>query len=71
MSRLDGGVSKEGFGVTCPFCRAARLVQIDITIGGDRVRLHSCSRCDRRWWERNGERIGLDTVLDLAASTRR
>lgn len=55
----------------CPYCRAARLVLIDITIAGDRVRLHSCSRCDRRWWERNGEPVGLDTVLDLAASTRR
>jgi hypothetical protein len=57
--------------VNCPFCRGARLVLIDIAIAGDHVRLHSCSRCDRRWWERNGERIALGEVLDLAASTRR
>lgn len=57
--------------MNCPFCRGARLVLIDIAIAGDHVRLHSCSRCDRRWWERNGERIALGEVLDLAASTRR
>lgn len=55
----------------CPRCRGARLVCIDIQIGEENVRLHSCSRCDTRWWERNGERVALEQVLNLAASTRR
>ena len=52
--------------MNCPRCRAARLVVIDLMLQGESVRLHSCSHCDTRWWERNGERIALDGVLELA-----
>jgi hypothetical protein len=50
----------------CPVCRGARLVLIEIELKGERVQMHSCSRCDTRWWERDGETIGLDNVLELA-----
>lgn len=52
----------------CPNCRAARLVEIAITLGDDRVTMHSCPSCERRWWDREGEAIGLPSVLELVAS---
>ena len=55
----------------CPRCRIARLVVIDVSLQGETVRMHLCSRCDLRWWERDGERIALDGVLELAAATRK
>ncbi len=54
----------------CPVCRTARLVEIDITLKGEAVRLHACSTCDTRWWDREGERLELDTVLELATVRR-
>jgi hypothetical protein len=56
--------------MNCPVCRGARLVLIDITLKGEQVRMHSCSRCDTRWWECNGEHVALDGVLDLATTRR-
>lgn len=56
--------------MNCPNCRTAQLVMIDLSIQEDAVRLHSCSNCDTRWWERNGERIELPSVLELATVRR-
>ena len=54
----------------CPVCSTKQLVEIDITLGEARVTMHSCSRCETRWWERNGNPVEVDRVLDLAASRR-
>lgn len=54
----------------CPICRGAQLVVVDIELKGEHVRMHSCSRCDTRWWESNGRRIALDNVLELATVRR-
>jgi hypothetical protein len=56
--------------MTCPNCRAARLVEIDLTLKERRVTMHACSRCDIRWWDDDGERVGLHQVLELAAVPR-
>lgn len=53
----------------CPRCQRSRLVEIDVTLGERQVTMHSCSRCDSRWWESDGESLGLPNVLDLV--TRR
>jgi len=54
----------------CPNCRNARLVEIDLTLKDRRVTMHACSRCDVRWWDDGGERVGLHQVLELAAVRR-
>ena len=54
----------------CPQCRISRLVIIDVSLHGEPVRMHSCSRCDLRWWEHDGERIALEGVLELAATRK-
>jgi hypothetical protein len=54
----------------CPVCRGAHLVQIEISLSGEQVRMRSCSRCDTRWWERGGSQIDLEAVLELATVRR-
>ena len=56
--------------MTCPNCRAARLVEIDLSLKDRRVTLHACSRCDIRWWDDGGEQVGLHQVLELATVQR-
>ena len=56
--------------MTCPNCRGSRLVEIDITLKERNVTMHSCSACDTRWWDREGERVGLPHVLELATVRR-
>ncbi len=54
----------------CPNCRIKELVVIEMTVGGEQVRLHSCSGCDLRWWETSEGTTSLAGVLDLAAVGR-
>ena len=56
--------------MTCPNCRGARLVEIGLTLQERSVTMHSCSRCDVRWWDDEGEKLPLSHVLDLAAVKR-
>lgn len=57
--------------MTCPKCSARQLVEIDVNLQGRNVTLHSCSRCDSRWWDdEGGDRIHLDRVLELATVRR-
>ena len=51
----------------CPVCRSARMVEIAVTLRGAKVTMHSCSKCDTRWWDNDGERVALDGVFSLAA----
>ena len=50
----------------CPRCQRSRLVEIDVTLGERQVTMHSCSRCDTRWWESEGESVALTQVVELA-----
>jgi len=42
-------------------------VEIEVTLREQRVTMHSCSRCDERWWESEGQSLGLPSVVELAA----
>ena len=50
----------------CPRCTTSRLVEIVVTLRGQRVTMHSCSTCDSRWWESEGETMALPQVVELA-----
>jgi len=54
--------------MTCPKCRATQLVEIALVVGGSRLTMHSCPTCETRWWDREGEKMGVDRVLGLAAA---
>jgi DNA-directed RNA polymerase subunit M/transcription elongation factor TFIIS len=52
---------------TCVECGASDIIEIDMTLGdGTTVLFCSCHECENRWWNRDGEPLGLDAVLRLA-----
>ena len=54
----------------CPICRRSQLVEIDLALGDQRVTMHSCSRCDSRWWDSDGQSLALPNVLEMATPRR-
>lgn len=54
----------------CPTCNARRVLAIGVHLGDTDVVLHSCSVCENRWWEENGQVIQLTDVLELATVRR-
>ena len=58
--------------MSCPVCNAGQIVQITVELGSERMVLHSCSRCDTRWWDdASGNRMSLENVLTLAGRSGR
>jgi transposase-like protein len=53
----------------CPLCSAADLVVINITTNGRALAMKSCHHCETKWWEADGENVGLPAVL-LAAKVK-
>jgi hypothetical protein len=52
----------------CPRCHGEDCVHIEINLKGEHtVQFFSCRRCEAKWWERDGDTIALDEVLDLTA----
>lgn len=52
--------------MSCPKCSAADLTEINLNLRGRSVVMHSCSRCEMRWWDAEGEQVALRHVLGLA-----
>ena len=55
---------------TCPLCQISHLVTISMSVNGRDLTLHSCNRCETKWWKADGENVGIKTVLDTAATRR-
>ena len=43
------------------------MVRVDMALADQEIVHHSCSYCDIRFWEANGERVSLPEILELAA----
>ncbi len=56
----------------CPQCGAKDVIEIKHRLA-DHVELYffSCHRCEERWWDRNGQKLQLTEVLELARRTCR
>ena len=54
--------------MSCPECRVGRPVEIQLAVEGRALRMRRCTRCGERWWDRDGELVGLDAVLSGIAS---
>jgi len=53
--------------LVCGTCGADSVIHIDLTLAdGTAVSFNSCHQCETRWWNRDGEDLTLDAVLDLA-----
>lgn len=56
--------------MTCPRCKASRLVEIGVTVGERQLTMRSCSACDSRWWDSDGKALALPGVIELATARR-
>jgi hypothetical protein len=56
--------------MACPVCRDKQMVEIKLTLKGQRVTMHSCSHCETRWWDSDGELVPLRNVFALASPQR-
>lgn len=53
--------------LSCASCGSETVIQIELRLtDGTEVEFYSCDRCEARWWNRDGEELDLDMVLDLA-----
>ena len=51
----------------CPQCQAdCTEIRLDLK-EGETVDFFSCRSCEAKWWQREGDTIELDEVLNLAA----
>jgi hypothetical protein len=46
------------------------VVRIGVTLKGSSIALLSCSACDVRWWEQDGNVVGLRQVFAMAGPDR-
>ena len=54
----------------CPQCKNADCTHIEIQLRDEEsVQFFSCRRCEAKWWEHDGDAIGLNDVLNLTAET--
>jgi DNA polymerase III alpha subunit (gram-positive type) len=51
--------------MTCPACKKSGVVRIRLQMGTTEVTMRSCSKCETRSWDRDGESIPLPGVLGL------
>ena len=54
----------------CPRC-SSTLVEIRLDQAGRAMVMRSCSTCDSRWWQRDGEDVAFGSVLETVASTKK
>lgn len=60
---------KDFIAMTCPLCHIANLVSISMNVNQRQLELHSCGRCEMRWWKADGDQVGLSDVLNAARKT--
>lgn len=52
----------------CPECHGEDCVEIEIKLKDeDSVQFFSCRKCEAKWWQKEGDSIALDEVLELAS----
>jgi hypothetical protein len=51
----------------CARC-GSTVISVPVDVGNDHLTIVRCARCDSHRWERDGEVVDLDEVLDLTSS---
>ena len=50
----------------CTACGSDSVIQIDMTLpDGTEVVFNSCHVCEAKWWDKEGESIEVDGIIDL------
>ena len=54
-------------GLICNTCGHNSVIEIELTLpDGSEVVFCSCHRCESKWWDRDGEVLDLDALIDVA-----
>lgn len=65
---LNGGFVKKASvdGLVCASCGESSVIEIEMTLpDGTEVVFCSCHVCEAKWWDREGESIAVDGIIDL------
>lgn len=55
-----------GSGLICTSCGQSSVIQIEMTLpDGSEVMFNSCHVCEAKWWDKEGEPIAVDGIIDL------
>ncbi len=57
-----------GEGLTCTSCGESSVIQIEMTLpDASEVVFYSCHVCEARWWDKEGEAVPVDGIINLVA----
>jgi formate dehydrogenase maturation protein FdhE len=51
----------------CPECGSSDLLTITMTVNEREISFTACHDCEAKWWNRDGQDVPLESVLDLAS----
>lgn len=52
--------------LACTACGESSVIQIDMTLpDGTEVVFNSCHVCEAKWWDKGGEPVEVDGIIDL------
>jgi hypothetical protein len=55
-------------GLVCTSCGQQSVITIDMTLpDGSQVIFNSCHVCEAKWWDKEGEPIPVDGIIDLVS----
>jgi formate dehydrogenase maturation protein FdhE len=55
-------------GLVCTSCGEQSVISIEMTLpDGSRVIFNSCHVCETKWWDREGESLPVDGIIDLVS----
>jgi DNA-directed RNA polymerase subunit M/transcription elongation factor TFIIS len=53
-------------GLRCDECGNRSVIEIELTLpDGTEVIFCSCHRCESKWWNRDGEHLELNALIDV------
>ena len=52
----------------CSTCGSNDLITVTMMVDGQTVSFTACHNCQTKWWFRDGQRVALESVLNLVAS---
>ncbi len=53
-------------GLVCVSCGQSSVIQIEMELpDGTEVVFCSCHVCEARWWDKDGEAVTVDGIIDL------
>ncbi|GMQ97833.1 MAG: hypothetical protein BMS9Abin17_0336 [Acidimicrobiia bacterium] len=55
-------------GLVCTSCGQNSVIQIEMTLpDGSQVIFCSCHVCEAKWWDKEGEAVSVDGIIDLVS----